>query len=209
MDFEEELESHYIRKDILRDEIGARNENIPAIVHRDMSTIHEYIPSTLKQLTNLKESGLQQNSIICFLEGNIKFKNCLVYGDIVEKIRELDNRYVYTLDDGTACLEISLFQKKKNMANITKLQRNLCDIELNEKKIVNSLQNILSTTKHQFNTSTIRPGTKALLYGKPTIYNNKVSLDVYNILQDNEVDRSVEIAFKDELVDWHKRYILK
>ncbi|XP_059216548.1 uncharacterized protein LOC131994160 [Stomoxys calcitrans] len=211
MDFDDELESHYIRKDeFLRhpqyDKTAKYNRDNP---YKDASIVHDYIPAMVMHLTSLNESCWLENSIISILEGRLRFKNCLLYGNVLDKAREQNARHVYTFDDGTECIEISLFTNDKNINAVIKLQGNLYDIiGCSEKKIATSLSNILSASKKQINTPNIKAGTKVLLYGKPSFYCNKVSLDVYNVLQDNSTDRSVEIAFNDELLAWHKKYTL-
>lgn len=214
MDLEEELESHIIRKEAFvenTNQRGARNAkyNKANGGKQERTRIHDYMPAIVKHVLSLNEANWEDNSIISIQNGRVRFRNCLIYGDVLCKLKEMNKRHKYILDDGTGCLEVSLFCNDKQLSSITRLQRNLSDIfRYSDQNIVKSLRNILTATKDQVYNPNIMPGTKVLLYGKPQIYLNTVSLDVYHILEDSTTDRSMEIAFKDELVDWYKKYIL-
>lgn len=210
MDIEEELELHFIRKVC---EEGAAASEIPKSRASEKYKVFDYIPLSLKHVKNLTQESWKERNIISIFNGRVHFRNCLVYSNVLCKT-ERSEYFVYTVDDGTGTIDVTASRKLKNLNEVLKLEDEVNELQqqksyLQDRElIVKSLKNLLLETKKQLNNvADIMPGSRILIYGKPS-YFRQVSLDAFHILRDDKADRKVEIAFKNELIDWYKKHIL-
>lgn len=221
MDFEEELELFFIRKETIVNPITeptaqtklVNNNNFKHTNDRDKN-VFKYIPLMLKHLKALNEnSWIDGTNVIKIFKDKVLFKHCLVYGTLVGRRKETKSSFIYLLDDGTECMKISLFRRTNDMETVWKLENELDTVRRtmlaqNKNEIVKSLRNLLNKTKQQMDPSSLKAGSKVLLYGRPTYFHEEVCLNVYSFIDDTQINRDIEIAFKDYLIDWYRNNCL-
>ncbi|KAI8115543.1 hypothetical protein FF38_07153 [Lucilia cuprina] len=218
MDFEEHLDLFFIRKETNLNHC-ADSKAVPKKVWNTKqvtdSKVFNCIPLTLNTIQNLNENSFDNaNKLIKTFNDGVQFKNCLVYGKIMSRGKESKSSYNYILDDGTASLEISIFRRIEDMQTVWKLENELQAVKRemlaqNKNEIVDSLRNLLFKTKDQIDHSNICPGSKIVLYGKPSFYHEQIYLKVYSLMVDCKANNDMEIAFKDYLIDWHRNNFVR
>lgn len=212
MDFEDLLDLFLVRKQFKENQ---RADSASCTWKNDTCQVRhvlQHIPLMLKEIQNLNYNSFEGNSNITIdFKSRIRFRYCMVYGRIVAKGKSTKNIYKYILDDSTATLEINIFREENELNNLWKLKVELCSLEEhtsfeNKAEVLASLKNLLMKSREQLSNFELSLGCKVLIYGKPSINRNCVSIDVNSLIQDCGCIH--EIMFKDKLIDWYNKNLL-
>lgn len=216
MDLEDQIDLFCIRKPDLNsysdDKIETQN-GYKIKQSNIKEKVHNYIPLLIKHVQTLNDDCIDKTTNITkVFDWKIQFKHCLVYGKILGNCKETKISYSYLLDDGSGSLKINIFKKTKELQNLWKMENELENCKQymfaqNKYEIVKSLRNLLLKTKEQMDYSNISIGSKVLVYGRPSFYLGQTFLEIYYVTQD--VDCNMEITFKDYLIEWYSKNILK
>ncbi|XP_037889925.1 uncharacterized protein LOC119637756 [Glossina fuscipes] len=208
MDFEDLLDFFFVRKQFKDDSGMCTSKNNTCQVGQ----VLQYIPLMLKEIQNVNYNSLERNpSIIIDLKSRIRFQYCLVYGRVIAKGKSTKNVCKYILDDGTTALQINIYRRECELHNLWKLEVELYSLEEhtsfeNKTDVLASLKNLLMKSREQLSNFELSLGCKVLVYGKPSINRNYVSIDVNSLIQDSSC--IYEIMFKDKLIDWYNKNLL-
>lgn len=172
--------------------------------------IYEHIPLLVADI--LQSSPDPENEAIYTLVNptKIKYRTCLVYGYVAGRSVNNNSFYKYIIDDGTGTIECSIFTKPKEMQLIRCLHNEaeaLVGIPGTQyEKISSSMVRLLAKSMEHIDGSSILPGSNILLWVRPNIYRNQLSLNVISFALDNDKSRKMEITFLDNLVNFYQSH---
>ncbi|XP_067644429.1 uncharacterized protein ver [Eurosta solidaginis] len=141
---------------------------------------------------------------------SLQFRTMILHGRVVGKRapNKWSSCYRFEIDDCTAVLPLIIWQRD-DVAEIQRLQSEVRARKLADKRndILGALQRMLDKTKNQLDPSSISIGNKLFIFGRPDIFCNQLSIYSFIWDIDEGYDRSMELSFKDELLEWYlKRY---
>lgn len=172
--------------------------------------IYEHIPLLVADI--LRSSPDPENESVYTLinPSQLKYRNCLVYGYVAGRSVYNDSFYKYIIDDGTGTMEFSIFSKPKEKRLIRCLHNEaeaLVGIPGTQyEKISSSMVRLLAKSMEHIDGSTILPGSNILLWGRPNIFRNQLSLNVISFALDNDKSRKLEITFLDSLINYYQSH---
>lgn len=172
--------------------------------------VYEHIPLLVADI--LRSSPDPENEAIYTLVNptKIKYRTCLVYGYVAGRSVHNNSFYKYIIDDGTGTIECSIFTKPKEMHLIRCLHNEaeaLVGIPGTQyEKISSSMVRLLAKSMEHIDGSSILPGSNILLWVRPNIYRNQLSLNVISFALDNDKSRKMEITFLDNLINFYQSH---
>ncbi|XP_034481527.1 uncharacterized protein LOC117787184 [Drosophila innubila] len=205
-DFEDQLDNFIIRKprEEQRTYSAARKES------KSGQKIHDHIPLLVGDI--LRSTAHPEDEAVFTLSNpsTLNYRTCLVYGYVAGRGVHNKHFHKYFIDDGTGLMEISISIKPKEQKVITNLHNEAAALvstsELNYKKISSIMIRLLSKAMEYIDGSSILPGSNIMLFGRPNVYRNTISLDIISFTVDNERSRKLELAFSDCLLDYYQSY---
>ncbi|KAM8708810.1 hypothetical protein ACLKA7_015734 [Drosophila subpalustris] len=203
-DFEDQLDNFIIRKprDEQRAYTAARKES------RSGQKIHDHIPLLVGDI--LRSSATPDDEAVFTLSNpsTLQYRTCLVYGFVAGRGVHNKAFHKYTVDDGTGTMEFSIGIKPNEQKVITSLHNEAAVLvstsEINYNKISSIMVRLLGKAMEYIDGSSILPGSNIMLFGRPNVYRNQISLDVISFKVDNEKSRKLELAFADCLLDFYQ-----
>lgn len=160
-------------------------------------------------LLDVKHCSAFSPTVFETFNGKILFRTIMVHARIMGKVipSKQNGHYRFEIDDNTSVL--TLFISKKE-ADILELQRLRNEVFIRKsvkehKDILTALEKLLDKTGKQLDPSRISVGNKIFVFGKPGFFHDQVCIFGFSWDIDTGSDRTMELAFKDEIIDWYTK----
>ncbi|XP_011196002.2 uncharacterized protein LOC105221048 [Zeugodacus cucurbitae] len=158
-------------------------------------------------LLDVKRCSASSPTVFEAFDGKTCFRTIMIHGRIVGKMipSKKTGHYRFEIDDNTSVLPL-LIPKKE--ADILELQRLRNEVSARKsvkehKHILTALQQLLNKTRKQLDPSSISVGDKIFVFGKPDFVRDQVGIFGFKWDIDSGSDRIMELAFKDEVIEWY------
>ncbi|KAH8397396.1 hypothetical protein KR222_002496 [Zaprionus bogoriensis] len=171
--------------------------------------VHEHIPLMVADLLRSTPAAEQPAVFKLIQPAALRYRSCLVYGYVAGRCVNNKSFHKYLLDDGSGTLEFSIFSRAKELQHIRCLHGEAAALvgipESQYEQLAASMVRLLAKAMEYLDGSSIQPGSNILLWGRPNLYRNQISLSVISFLVDNEPSRQLEISFLDSLIEYYRR----
>ncbi|EDV97403.1 uncharacterized protein LOC6557095 [Drosophila grimshawi] len=206
-DLEDQLDSFIIRKprDQTKVYTAVRKET------NNGQKIFEHIPLLVGDILQSTPVAGYKDVFTAFNPATLNYRSCLVYGYVAG--RGVHNKffYKYLVDDGTGTIEISIFSKPNESDIIRGLYNEAKNLVYSAgsgqyEKVSGCMIRLLGKAMEHIDGSAILLGSNVLLFGRPSCFRNKITLEVISFAMDNGRSRQLEIAFNDNLIDYYQSH---
>ncbi|XP_054734136.1 uncharacterized protein LOC129241693 [Anastrepha obliqua] len=165
----------------------------------------ECIPLLLSEVLRCKATS--SPAVYEAFDGALIFRTMILHARVVGKIMLgcKNGQYKFEIDDCTSVLPL-IFRKKQEDINEIQRLKNEVSARIAGKQgkyILDALQRILDATGKQLDPSRISVGNKIFIFGRPNLFRDQISIFGFSWDLDEGSDRSMELSFKDELIEWY------
>ncbi|XP_012157255.1 uncharacterized protein LOC101458623 isoform X1 [Ceratitis capitata] len=169
----------------------------------------EFVPLLLRDVRQCKLTS--SPSIFEAFSGSILLRTIVVHARVVGKIlpSKKNGQYRFEIDDNTAVMTLFVPRRSDDILEVQRLHyevtaRMLCK---QQKEPLKALQRLLVKTRKQLDPSRISVGNKIFIFGRPSFFHDHISICGFSWEIDEGPSRIMEMAFKDELIEWYtKKY---
>ncbi|XP_018803990.1 PREDICTED: uncharacterized protein LOC108978271 [Bactrocera latifrons] len=158
-------------------------------------------------LMDVKHCSASSPTFFEAFDGKVHFRTIMVHARIVGKLvlSKNNGHYKFEIDDNTSILPLFIPKKEGDILELQRL-RNEVFIRKSIKEnsdILIALEKLLNKTRKQLDPSRIAVGNKVFVFGRPDLFRGQVGVFGFSWDIDTGCDRTMELAFKDEIIDWY------
>lgn len=164
-------------------------------------------------LLDVKHCTASTPTVFQAFDGKILFRTIMAHARIVGKVipSKKNGHYKFEIDDNTSILPLFIPKKEADIFELQRLRNEVFTRKTvkEHKDILTALENLLNKTRQQLNPSRISVGNKIFVFGKPDLFRGQVGIFGFSWDIDIGSDRAMELAYKDEIIEWYMKIYKK